>query len=411
MLACTALWWSVVGSTPASGQAMEGAPERLAIFLDCGWCNQTFIRQEMTYVDYVRDREGADVHVLVTDVNTAAGGEAFTFDLIGRGVFQGMDHTAQFTSEAGATQDQERRGFLRTLQVALAPYLIHTSVGPRLALQVGDGNGSVDTQPADDPWNNWTFEVYGDAWANFESSQQSLRARYGLSAERVTEEWKIRLRPFFNYNFDEFERNDETITSTSRRDGFDAYVVKSLGPHWSAGLFGDVYTSTFSNIDLRYRGMPAVEYSVFPYREATRRQLTFTYRVGGIHVTYADTTIFNEISEVLPEHAFNAAYEVTQPWGEIDIGVEVSQYLHDTSKYSAEFGGDVEVRITRGLSVEFGGDVEWIKNQLNLPKGDASLDEVLLRRRQLATNYELSFQFGFNYRFGSIYNNVVNTRF
>jgi hypothetical protein len=41
-------------------------PERLAVFLDCGFSDETFIRQEMTYVDYVRDRQVADVHVLVT---------------------------------------------------------------------------------------------------------------------------------------------------------------------------------------------------------------------------------------------------------------------------------------------------------------------------------------------------------
>lgn len=73
-------------------------PERLAIFLDCGFCDEDFIRQEMAYVDYVRDREVADVHVLVTQQNTGAGGEAQTFDLIGLGPFEGMDYSTVYTT-------------------------------------------------------------------------------------------------------------------------------------------------------------------------------------------------------------------------------------------------------------------------------------------------------------------------
>jgi hypothetical protein len=157
--------------------------------------------------------------------------------------------------------------------------------------------------------------------------------------------------------------------------------------------------------------MPAIEYSVYPYREATRRQLTIAYRVGGSHIVYRDTTIFDETEQLLPEQALSASYEVTQPWGQIDVGINASQYLHDLKRYSVQSGGSVEVRVTQGLSIEVGGEVAIIHNQLNLPKGDADLEEILLRRRQLETNYRGGLNFGLRYRFGSIYNNVVNTRF
>ncbi|MEX2572391.1 MAG: hypothetical protein WD737_13915 [Gemmatimonadota bacterium] len=388
-------------------------PERLAVFLDCGFCDETFIRQEMTYVDYVRDREVAHVHVLVTSENTGAGGEASTFDLIGRSPFEGMDYSTVYTTSASATDAEERDGFLRTLQAALVPYLLQTPMGARLTVGVEPLEGAEIGQaaPQDDRWSNWTFEVYADGSADFESRQDAFDTRYGMYVDRVTEDWKIQLRPFFNYNYDRFERDEGTITSTSRRDGFTSYVVRSISPHWSVGAFGDVFTSTFDNVDLRYRLMPAVEYSVYPYREATRRQLTIAYRLGGSHIAYRDTTIYDETEQLLPEHTLSAGYEVTQPWGEVDVGVNASQYLHDLERYSVQTGGSVEVRVTQGLSVSVGGEVAFIHNQLNLPKGDADLEEILLRRRQLETNYRAGFNFGLRYRFGSIYNNVVNTRF
>ena len=400
-------------SRKAASQAPPEQLDRVAIFLDCGFCDETFLRQEMGYVDWVRDRGFADVHVLVTQENTGAGGRAQTFDLIGLRTFQGADHSTVYTTNVGATEAEEREGFLRTLQALLVPYLMQTSMGDRVRVEIGaaDAGGPGQAGPQDDPWNHWSFEVYADGGADFESSQRSLNARYGVYVNRVTENWKIQLRPFFNYNYDRFERNDNVIESTARRDGFTSYVVRSISPHWSVGAFADVFTSTFDNVDMRYRFMPAIEYSLYPYREATRRQLTIAYRIGASQIAYQDSTIYDEVDELLFEHTLNAGYEVTQPWGEIDIGTNASQYLHDLDRYAVEFNGSVEVRITQGLSIEVGGNMAFIYNQLNLPKGDADLEEVLLRRRQLETDYEAGLSFGFRYRFGSIFNNIVNTRF
>jgi len=46
-----------------------------------------------------------------------------------------------------------------------------------------------------------------------------------------------------------------------------------------------------------------------------------------------------------------------------------------------------------------------------LPRGGASLEEVLLQRRELQTQYSYWGNVGVSYSFGSIYNNVVNSRF
>ena len=402
-----------VSVPPALSQAADPeSPARLAVFLDCEFCDDQFIRQEMTYLNYVRDREVADVHVLITRQNTAAGGSAQTFDLIGLGPFLGMDVSTVYTTNVDATEAEERDGFIRTLEAILVPYLLGTSTGERLQVDVAPAAVESDqqAQPEDDPWDHWTIELYWDGSADFESQQRSWDTRYGIYANRVTEDWKIQLRPFFNYDYSRFDRNDRTIESQSRRNGFTSYVVKSISPHWSIGAFGDVFTSTFSNVDWRYRLMPAIEWSLYPYSEASRRQLTIAYTLGASHIQYEDTTIYNKIEQLLPEQILSAAYEVTQPWGDADVGMNASQYLHDLERYSLEFNGSVSFRVTQGLSIDVGGNVEFVHNQVNLPRGDADLEEVLLRRRQLETSYQAGVSFGFRYRFGSIFNNVVNPR-
>ena len=290
---------------------------------------------------------------------------------------------------------------------------MQTPMRDRLCVDIASSeeDAAEQAQTTEDPWDHWIIEIYADGSADFESQQRSFDTRYGLSVSRVTEEWKLQVRPFFNYNYDRFEREERTITSSARRDGFTTYAIRSISSHWSVGAYGDLLTSTFSNVDWRYRFMGAVEWSLYPYREANRRQLTVAYRVGGSHITYRDTTIYDETEQLLPQHLLNAGYEVVQPWGEIEIGIDASQYLHDLSRHSLQFDAEFEVRITRGLSIEIGGFLELIHDQINLPKGGADLEEVLLRRRQLETNYEAGLSFGFRYRFGSLLNNVVNTRF
>jgi hypothetical protein len=51
------------------------------------------------------------------------------------------------------------------------------------------------------------------------------------------------------------------------------------------------------------------------------------------------------------------------------------------------------------------------RDQIFLPKGGATSQEVLTRRRQLASGYNIYSYFGLNYRFGSKLNNFVNPRF
>jgi hypothetical protein len=46
-----------------------------------------------------------------------------------------------------------------------------------------------------------------------------------------------------------------------------------------------------------------------------------------------------------------------------------------------------------------------------LVKGDISEQDVLTRKRQLASTYNYYTGFGLNFRFGSILNNFVNPRF
>ena len=73
--------------------------------------------------------------------------------------------------------------------------------------------------------------------------------------------------------------------------------------------------------------------------------------------------------------------------------------------------GDVSFRIVRGLSLNAGANASWVEDQIYLSAGGEVDEEILLNLITRASAFNYGINVGFSYRFGSIYNNVVNNRF
>jgi hypothetical protein len=189
------------------------------------------------------------------------------------------------------------------------------------------------------------------------------------------------------------------------------YLVRSLGPHFAAGFTGSASAGSFSNQDLFLRVAPAFEWSLFPYAEATRRQLVFNYSVGFNAIDYEEETIYFKTSQRILDHQLQVSYEVTQPWGSAFGSISGQQYLHDTHLYAASAFLYTSVRLFKGFSLNFNGSASTIYNQISLQLSAVSDDDILLNRRQQATPYRVSGNVSISYTFGSIYNNIVNPRF
>lgn len=383
--------------------------DRISVFLDCNACDNSYIRQEIDFVNHVRDPQLAQVHLFITAQRAASGGRIFTLSFIGKEKFAEIDNSLTYTSVPTNTRDEEREGLRAMIELGLVSYLAHTSLAEEISLDIpGDYSGNNTT--VEDPWNNWVFEIYGGANFYKESSKGSLDLRYGAFADYVTPDWRIRLRPYFNYNRDDYVRDEEEVRSVRHRNGFEGRVVRSISDHWSVGLFPNLISNTYENIDLGYRIAPAIEYSLLPYRLALRKEYTIAYSIGYVYRDYLEETIYGKMEETLYNQSLNFGVRVLQPWGAIRGGIEGSHYLHDLSKNRLSVETNVSVRVFKGFSVDFSADYDYVQDQLSLPRGDASLEEVLLGQRQLATSYGVSVAVGLSYRFGSIYNNIVNTR-
>jgi hypothetical protein len=390
------------------------------VFLDCPdtFCDFDYYRTEITFVNWVRDRGFAQVHVLVTTQRTG-GGQEYTLAFIGLERFGGTVDTLRWTSRTTDTQDDIRRGLAQTMRLGLVRFAAKTPVARNLAVSYNAPAGA--TAQVRDPWNFWVFSVGLNG--NF-NGERSLKFQYWsgrLSAERLTDAWKITFSANQSYNQGDFSTpvfdstgtqiGEQKVRNISRGNNANALIVRSLGGHWSFGVRGLASSSTFLNQRLAARIAPAIEYDVVPYSQSTRRLLTFRYEVGPTAYRYRDTTIFNRLRETQFSQSLNVALSIKQPWGSAGVSIGGSNYLYDFRKNRLTFFGNGDFRVYKGLSVSLLGSVGLIHDQLSIPKAGASEQDVLLQRRQLATSYQYFGFFNLTYTFGSKFANIVNPRF
>jgi hypothetical protein len=173
----------------------------------------------------------------------------------------------------------------------------------------------------------------------------------------------------------------------------------------------ELNSSTYRNLDFGLTATPAIEYNIYPYAESTKRQLRILYRLGLRVCRYREETIYDRLRETLWWEALSASLELKRDWGSISASLEGSHYFHDLGKNRLSLFTYVDVRLFKGLSFFIFGGADRIHDQLFLAKGDATIEEVLLQRRQLATTYSYFSSAGLSYTFGSTRSKVVNPRF
>jgi len=409
VLALLCLAWAI----PASAQVEDIDIEALKktapkVFIDCQNCDIEFIKTEVTFVNYVRDRKEADVHVLITTQRTASQGQEHTLTFLGQNGFQGVDDVQKYVSGKSDTDDEIRRGLVRAIKIGLMSYVARTPIARRVEV---DYKPEARAAAAVDRWNSWVFNLAAEGYFNGEQSYRSRYMEFTASANRVTSDLKIQLGLSTGIDFNAYEYEGYKYENRQNEYSFSGLAVKSLGPHWSAGLYFDADSSDYGNLRWSLSAAPAVEYNIFPYAQSTRRQLRLLYKAGPARARYHDATIYGKTSETLWRESLTVALELREKWGLVSTSLSGSHYFHDFGKNRLNLFAMVSLNLLKGLSLVAVGSGARIRDQLSLPGRAPTLEEILLQSRELETPYSFFFSFGLNFTFGSIYSNVVNPRF
>ncbi|WP_299333197.1 hypothetical protein [uncultured Psychroserpens sp.] len=383
----------------------------LKIFLDCNVCDNTYMRQNLGNVQFVRDQGLSDVHLFFVTQRNGSGGRLYEIDFIGKNEFENINYKLKFSTDSNMTRDDERRRTLEYIKLGLVRFWIANDNLSDVTVSVPSPEDETTDVVEKDPWNYWVFRVGANGFFDGQESNTFSRLNVNLSARRVTEKNKFSFRANFGENKSVFTFDGEDIVAINNNKSLNISDVISINDHWSYGVFGNIGTSTFSNYDLFWRLRPALEYNFFRYAESAKKQLIVSYRNGMVFNDYIERTVFAEEKELLFQHSFLLGGSFRQEWGNINGEASFNQYLHDTSLHSFGFFLGANIRIFKGFNFNVSGSYRITRDQINLPAGDISLEELLLQQQQLQSGYNYFVSLGFSYQFGSIYNSIVNPRF
>ena len=389
--------------------------DNISVYIDYEYGDLKYIKEQISNVNYVRFKNEADVFILFTEQSTGSDGEKYTIDFTGANKFSGIDESLFFILEHDATAEDKRIKSVQCLKMGLVRYLCRTSMADKLMIIFPDHEKKEILK---DKWNNWVFSTSLSGYMSGEEASLSQNFWGNVSANRITEYSKIQISFYGSMSRDRFEWDDEIYKSSSNSKSLNSYYIRSWTDHLSYGLWVYAYTSSYSNIDISIGLYPCLEYNLFPYSEANRKQLRFQYQLNPNYVNYTERTIYEKFDEKLLRHSFRTEIEYIQSWGSMSISFVASQnlvidasVLENLDKNKLSLYGETSWRIYKGLSLNLWGNTSRVHDQLSLAAGDISTEDLLLKRKELQTQYTYFLSLGLSYSFGSIYNNIVNPRF
>jgi len=172
------------------------------VFLDCQaeGCDSDFLKTELTWMNFVRDRNQADVHIIATTRSTASGGAELSVTVErGTGPNAIKDSVLAIIRQS-STNDEARRVVARVIGQGMLNVVRNTALGNQLSISYRPSTGrKSDTRGAKDKWHLWVFRVGGSGFGCGDENYKSFSTNSSLGASRTTDQWKANFSLNANY--------------------------------------------------------------------------------------------------------------------------------------------------------------------------------------------------------------------
>jgi hypothetical protein len=394
---------------------------RPKLFINCAssWgCFEDYVRTELSFFDFVRDRFQADVQILIISQENGAGGANYTLNFIGQGKFKNEKDTLKFSVKQADSDDMIRKKLVSNLKIGLVPYIKSEDFLEQISIDLPKRK-TQDALIKKDPWNFWVFTL--GTWGNYsaESNSTSYYLSNYLNINRIKPESKVLISFNYDTNFSKFVFQDvdangvvisETVKAKNENHNASFIYAKSLSEHWALGGYHENWSSVARNIRFGYTVAPALEYNIFPNSRNTQKQFRCILQTG---LRGLELRMLNErekTQETLPFYRFDANISIVQPWGNVSGRIGGHHFFTEKNLY--RFNADVGVswRVFEGFNLNLFVNSSYIKDQILFLPQDINRNNVLLGAGILPTNFRIYTSGGISYTFGSINNSVVNPR-
>ncbi len=271
-LAATAIVLLIINSfchTQESSDTLAiNRKDDLRIYIDCGYyCDFDYIRKNLTFANYVRNRVDAQVFILVTTKLSGSGGQEFTHTFIGKKEFTTINDTLTFITKRYETAENTRIELVRILKLGLIRYVSKTPLSEKITITYKEPLAQAEVK---DILDYWIFSISGRGFFNGNQAIDYTSLYGSLSANRTTENLRVSISLNGSYNENKYDYQDYKYQSISRGRGINSSVVFSITDYWSWDLSASSSSYTLSNTKLGLYAAPGIEYNIFTYSESTR---------------------------------------------------------------------------------------------------------------------------------------------
>lgn len=368
-----------------------------------------YFQEQIDVVEWVQDRQSADVSVLVIR-DRAGATNRFTAIFYG-----GVTDTLETTLEVDASESEDRDAMLQLIKAGLTRYLVQRDAPIRIIMSSPQAR-PIQVVETEDPWNAWVFNTSVSSNGNGQASRSSVSRRASFTANQTTEERIITVRGTisrFNSSFD--LPDGSTFESTTKSGSVRGDLVFTTGSHSGVGIRGSWSQNSINNTENQFYASAQAEYNLYPYTDSRTRALTFNYAVELTNYNYVEETLFNELNENVLSHRLLVSLDLTKKWGSIGGRLTGKHNLTNfdrrlTDSYNLGVFINTSLRLSKGLSIRAFANASRVRDQLYLPLASATEEEILTGSISLPTGWNLFYNLTLSYRFGSIYNSAVNSR-
>ena len=160
--------------------------KQLKVFLDCN-CDENYLKQNTSFLEYVRDQDLADIEIFILDVYTPTGSRSFEINIDGNNIYHEISTSSKVVGYSNDTSSTLRDKLLNKVKLALVPFL--DKGGYNIKIDVDSNLDDYSTN--DDKWKNWVFELSGSYNNDKEETRKTNRYEIEFEIDKLTPEWRI----------------------------------------------------------------------------------------------------------------------------------------------------------------------------------------------------------------------------
>ena len=98
------------------------------LFIKCDRCDNSFLKNEINYVNHVRDQGLADIQLFIYRNRNGNNGNRYSLDFIGKNIFLDKKISLSLDTNPKMTRDEVRVSLKKKIELGLLYYLIETDL-------------------------------------------------------------------------------------------------------------------------------------------------------------------------------------------------------------------------------------------------------------------------------------------